>query len=790
VKTRSVAPLGLAALLFLVMGAFTARHLELSAGLTHFLSAESEVRLASLSAQIADSTLTRTMILSVGAPAVETAAAAAQEWERVLESHPETASVRSGPSDAFASAVFQLYFPRRLLFLSSRPEAELGERFSDAGLRAAARALRDELALPEAQLTKGIAAADPLLAFPAMLRRFEAARLGGMRVIDGHFVDAEASHAILFLTTRHSAFDAEHQAPFADFIERSFGALDADFGGVLSLERSAVHRFAAASERLAREDMTRISAVSLAGIAVLFLAVFRSPFLLLVSLLPLAGGILTATSAGILLFGELHVITLVFGATLIGVCIDYPIHYITHHSLLPAAGGPFASLRRLWPALAMGALTTVAGFAGLAWSGLPGVREIGVFSAVGVLAALVTTAAVLPPLMPRSPRSVPLQRSLAGAFATLLSRLQRRRGILLAIPLAAAALCAVGLPRVVWDDDLYVLNVPLEPEWVAEDERVRGRVSRMDASRFVVALGNDDEEALRRNDAVYTRLTAAREAGLLEDFRSLHTFLWSEDLQTRNVSAVKGVPELFARTSAALEAEGFRPEAFAPFAAALREETPEPLGFRELLDSPLAPLVESFRVQLDDGVGLITFLRGVKDPAGRVASIAGREHTHYFDQQQFLAELYGRYREKTSALIVLGLVAVLGLLYLRYRRVSLSLAAAAPALLAAASTLALVSLSGSPINLLHLLGLLLVLSFGVDYGIFLLETRAHSESMAAALLSIAIACTSTCLAFGLLAASSFPALRALGTTTGLGVLMSLILAPTALLLARGGEKAP
>ena len=83
-----------------------------------------------------------------------------------------------------------------------------------------------------------------------------------------------------------------------------------------------------------------------------------------------------------------------------------------------------------------------------------------------------------------------------------------------------------------------------------------------------------------------------------------------------------------------------------------------------------------------------------------------------------------------------------------------------------------------------------MLSFGVDYGIFLLETRAHPESMAAALLSIAIACTSTCLAFGLLAASSFPALRALGTTTGLGVLSSLILAPTALLLARGGEKAP
>jgi predicted exporter len=772
------------------MGVFTARHLELSAGLTHFLAAESELQLASLSARIADSALTRTMILSLGAPAVETAVAAADDWASVLESHPETASVRSGPSSTFASDVFEIYFPRRLLFLSSRPEVELRERFSDAGLRAAARTLRDELVLPESQLIKAIAPADPLLAFPAMLRRFEAARLGGMRLRDGHFVDAEAAHAILFLTTRHSAFDAEHQAAFADFIERSFGALDARFGSVLSLERSAIHRFAAASEQLAREDMRRISAVSLAGIALLLMILFRSPFLLLVSLLPLAGGILAATSAGILIFGELHVITLVFGATLIGVCIDYPIHYLTHHFLLPGRGGPLASLRRVWAALAMGALTTVAGFAGLAWSGFPGVREIGVFAGIGVLAALLTTAALLPPLLPRSPRPVALQRRLARGFATLLGSLERRRGLLVGIPLAAAALGAAGLPRLAWDDDLYLLNAPLEPEWVAEDERVRARVSRMDAGRFVVALGSNDEQALRRNDAVYARLAAAREAGLVEDFHSLHAFLWSEDLQARNVAAVRAFPGLFARTAAALEAEGFRPEAFAPFAVALREETPEPLRLRDLLDSPLAPLVDSFRIELDGGVALITMLRGVKDPAGLEGVFAGLEDVHYFDQQRFLAELYGRYRERTSTLIVLGLFAVLGLLYLRYRRVSLSLAAAAPALLGAAATLALVSLSGTPINLLHLLGLLLVLSFGVDYGIFLLETGTHSESMAAALLSIATACASTCLAFGLLATASFPALRALGTTTGLGVLWSLILAPTALLLARRAGRTP
>jgi predicted exporter len=98
-----------------------------------------------------------------------------------------------------------------------------------------------------------------------------------------------------------------------------------------------------------------------------------------------------------------------------------------------------------------------------------------------------------------------------------------------------------------------------------------------------------------------------------------------------------------------------------------------------------------------------------------------------------------------------------------------------------------ISLFGAAINLLHLLGVLLVLCMGVDYAIFLLEGRAPRERAGVTLLSITIACASTCLAFGLLAASSFPALRALGVTTGIGVMLSLVFAPTALILSRGAR---
>ena len=83
---------------------------------------------------------------------------------------------------------------------------------------------------------------------------------------------------------------------------------------------------------------------------------------------------------------------------------------------------------------------------------------------------------------------------------------------------------------------------------------------------------------------------------------------------------------------------------------------------------------------------------------------------------------------------------------------------------------------------------LLVLSMGVDYGVFMVESQSHAEGMAPTLTSLLIACVSTVLSFGALSWSDNTALRAMGLTTAIGVLASLLLAPTALLLVKRARR--
>jgi predicted exporter len=678
--------------------------------------------------------------------------------------------------------VFALYFSRRLSFWTDEPE-KAASRLSDGALAEAARALKGALGSPLGALVRRIAPEDPLLVSRDQLDRLRRVHDTKLHVRNGQLVTADERHGVLFLASRAGPFDSAEQTQLLASLDDSFATVNRVHGGRLTLESSGVNRFAVQSEKSIRADIQRVSALSTIGIVVLFVAIFRSLRYVVLGMVPLVAGTLCAMAVSIKVFGTLHGMTLAFGSSLIGVGIDYAEHYFSHYTVSPHPDGPVAGFERLWPGLALGALTTIAGLAGLAWTSFPGLREIAVFSTAGVAAALFATRWLVPPFMPAKPRVVPLQQALAAHAGRVFGRMvQARRGLFL-LPLAGFVLCAVGLPRVRWVDDVSALHT-VSPSLAAEDRRVRERIGASEPGRFVVAIGDTDEEALLRNDQVAFHLRRLADSHVIEGFRSLHALLWSIDLQERSRRAITSDPSLVPRLEQAFEAEGFVPGAFRAFGDALGAPPPSPLTLDTLMASPLADVARSFRVVVGGRVAIITLLAGVHDPRALATDLAGLAGVHYLDEPAFLADAYGRFRTRTLRMIGVGLVVVLAIVHLRYRRLRLSLAAFLPCVLASAATVSLLSLGGDALNLLHLVGLLLVLSMGADYGIFVVESRDHPEELGVTLLSLAVAMLSTVLSFGLLGMSDNPALRALGITAGVGTLLTVVFAPAALVLLR------
>ena len=772
------------------LGAWTFVNLEVRTDITHFLPSSGDRELARIAREMTTSDLNRSITLLVSGPDEETVIEASEALTTRLARRPEVAWVRRGPTEDFDRAFYELYFERRFLFFTDAPAAgreELGEQ----GLRERARDLVSRLSSPTGTFIRQIAPRDPLLFFPRQLERLRDTQQGGLQ-IRGHQLLTEDGRGVIFLASRASPFDGPATQRLEAGIDEDLRAVQAQHAGdAIRLEQSGIHRFAVASEAAIRSDVTRISVVSSIGVILLFLVLFRSFRYLLLSAIPIGAGFAISLAVTQLLFGSIHGLSLAFGATLIGVGIDYVVHALNHHTLAPSPEGPVGSLKRIWPGLALGAATTVAGLIGLAWTSFPGIRELAVFTSVGVIVSLLTTRYLLPPWMPHKPVPTRLHTRLADLAGRAMTRLRGSRAALLTLPALALVISVVGLSRLHWVDDIRALN-SLDPALRAEDEHVRDAVSRMDLGRFVIAWGADEETALRRNDEVYTRLMAARAAGELEGFRSLHSFLWSARTQRASLDTLRRSPRLFERLAAAFEAEGLVASAFEPFRAAVRgEETeppPEPLTWSDLAASPIGSLASSFRVDLDGGrVAFVTLTRGADAPRieGRLRGLDG---VRLFDQSQFLSGAYRGFRTSTIQMIVAGLFAVFLIVLVRYRRFGPALAAFLPAVLAATTSLALLVLLGYEATLMHLVALLLVLSMGVDYGVFMVESSEHEEGPAPTVVSLVLACISTVLSFGLLAMSANPALRALGLVTGVGVFLSLLLAPSAwLLLARRPE---
>jgi len=770
----------------LALGAYVATHMRIGTDITNFMPDRNRSEFAALSTRLADSAFTRTMVLSVEAPDPDAAIAVAGELATRLRGHPEIAWVREGFEDERLREMFEIYFPRRHALLSHDPEREVPIWLSDAALRERARNLRLRLASPAGTLLEELATRDPIGAFDRVVSRL---REGEPKLArrNGQFVTTDGRFAIVLAATRGSAFDSGKQSEVLSFIEAGFREASERHGGAARLEMSGSNRFAISAERRMKRDVYSIGAVSFLGVAALFFAFVGSLRGFLVVSVPPLAGILVATASGLAFFGKLDGLTVAFGASLLGIAIDYSNHLLIHQGLAPRGTPPAATARRLRGSLVLGAATTVASLGGMAVTAFPAFREMSFFATVGVLAALVVSLGVVPDLL----RFVPPLPGRAAAASAAFTRWTGSlgslpRGVLFA-PLVLAGLGLFVLPRVDWLDDMSGLAY-LDPDLQAEDDRVRARVGAPEGGYFVVGLAAGPDAALALNDAIDARMRRAIDAGLLERTRSVHPVLWSAELQRRNFAAVRAQPELAARVDRVFAAEGFRPGAFTGFEATLAAPDPAPLTLADFEATPLRDLLAPFVFRLGEGVAVVTYLEGVQSLDAVRGALEGLSGVHLLDQQTFFSDVYREYRRMTLRQLLIGGLLVLGLLALRYRAWRPTLAAFLPSALVAALLLEGFALAGVRVNLLHVMSLIMVMGMGVDFGIFLVDSAGVRHDLGATMLSLLLSCLTTAFVFGALALSEQPALRSIGVTAGIGILLSYALAPVTVVALGVGSR--
>jgi predicted exporter len=782
---------------------YVAKNLIVSQDLVAFVSDGADAEKARTIRALAQSPASRILTVMLAVKDGESIdAVATRQWADELASRlaarAEVEWVRDGATDGEGEELFALYQEHALAMSFSQPEREIAALASDEQLKPIFARLRDELAKPMGMLVKQIAPADPLLTTFDRMQKMADRHQGKLAVAEGR-LRAESGEAVLFISTRASAFESEAQNAIAAVIEDSRVQRALAWHGTNRLPtvlQSGIAPHARASEKAIRADVTRISTVSTLALLALVFYCFRTVRAIVALALPIVGAMVVALAASLLLWGEIAGLTLAFGATLIGISIDYPLHLYCHG----ICGGlsDARERRSVGLALVLGAATTIVGFGGLAATSFPGMHQIALFTATGLVSALVGSWFLVPLCLPASSAPTPVVQRFSRRSQSFFLHLQTRPARFAAIGLAIALPGLVGLSGLRFEDhpEAWILR---DPEVVAQDHLVRQKLGQGEDAGLIVARGPSFAEALAVNDQLHDELAQACDRQGVERPRSLHDFLWSPDLQRRNLSAWRNLtasPDFFATWNRALEDAGFRRQAFAPFEAKLSElakaqDDGEILTIEQIEATALGRLVQPFVLPLapSNGAALVTQVPAGLAPAALERVLAKVQGASFIDQKEILRAIYAENRVSTIYVCGLGVFAIAAILWARYRAFWVMVGALLPALLAGASGLGMASLLGFQLNLFHVVCLVLVLSMGVDYSIFLAEAGrtirvADGAKLGPTFLSIALSCVSTVLSLGLLAWSSQPLLRSMGVVVGFGVWMAWLLSPLVLFVQR------
>lgn len=680
---------------------------------------------------------------------------AVDNFSQALTELPMFDSVTATVSKDQQQAWGQYYFPARAQLLSEKQKQQLTDK-PELQVQHVLHALYN----PFSGVTGAELESDPFLLFRDYLSGLVQSS-GNIQIENGYLTATVDQQKYIVITAdlAGSSYQLSLQQQLPDLLALE-QKIETQFD--VDIQHTGVIFYAAHGTESAKGEISTIGLGSLIGIFVLVLVVYRSTLPLALALLSITTGLFCAYVLTISLFGSIHLFSLVFGASLIGVSIDYAFHFLTDRLNAGAKWNSVEGIKQLLPAITLGLITSLIGYLGMLIAPFPGLQQLSLFSAIGLTAAYFTVVCWYPVLAgkPSKHHVIPAQRALSQWLLVWQQPLIR-----LVLPFSLLIASVFGVTQAKYDDDIRQLQAL--PQALQQQEREIKAITGVGGSQQLLLVRADTEEALlQKLEQVSDKLEQSASFG---GFQSISRYVPSQKTQQENYLLVTDLYEQQADAYQKVIQQKQALSALQPYQALTIE------GF---LASPISETVGFLWLGHIDDVfaSVITFNQEVD--SATLSEFAKNNDATYLNKAEEISTLFAQYRQRITELLLMAYAAIFLLLLPRYK-VKQAFLIVLPPFIAGCAGLAVTVLTGVPLNLFNLLALMLILGIGIDYTLFFAEQNkqadnSHKEST---LLAISLSALTTILSFGLLALSETQAIHSFGITVLTGIIVAWLLAP-------------
>jgi uncharacterized protein len=587
-----------------------------------------------------------------------------------------------------------------------------------------------------------------------------------VRLQDNHFIDAEGKNVLLIAETDVDVTDAGNSEKMLAQLD---GLVASIVPGNIEVSVLSAHSYTVANAQTIKKDLyvvLTISSLSVIILYLLFMRNWRTAFVLLISFASFA----VALASLSLIFKAISAITIGFGSALLGLYDEFCL--LVYFALRPGVArdknhDPSMVMADVSRPVMFGGLVTLGVFSLLMFSDLPGQRQLGAFTMLGVIASLAMALILLPQMM----RGGPAGRDMPGIVFR--KRPVSHPRIVIGLWVLVLALCAWQERHITLNGDLSSINyAPKELRGV--ESMVKNTWGDVRGSAMIFSEGRDLESALQTNDALFSCLVQNTSGkGVI----SIAPILPSQKTQQANRNAWKtfwseNKEPVCSSLTAEGKALGFSANAFEPFCSGLDATAPSvaladlnALGVKDVLDSMIirSEGKVSILTMVPDSAEMKTTAAQCKENSPGIRFVS---QTHFSEMiRNAVSHDFVRFIIGAFVLIVLMLI----ILFRDTKKVLLSLVPVVTGMVFMFGVMSLMKIS---FNIFNIISSIIVIGEGVDFGIFMV-TRSSGDYSHDTDTTILLSGLTSITGFGALIFARHPALHSIGLTVLLGIIAAI-----------------
>lgn len=604
---------------------------------------------------------------------------------------------------------------------------------------------------------------DPLGLFSPVLKRLEALNPSTRsRVEDGFLFTGDGSTGVVLFNSPFGGSESGRNAELVALLQTVKARTEAEFPDIAVTSTGGPEVAVGNASRIKKDSFLALALAAILICIVLWLSYkrFADVFWILVSIL---SGALFALGIIALFKSSVSLIVLGIGSMIIGIAVNYPLHYVDHLKYQPDKRKALAE--QVNPLL-VGNITTVGAFLSLLLLKADALHDFGFIGAMMLVGTILFVLVFLPVFVPEATRP---RSTLKLDLDRHINLSPKARKAVFAGFLVLTALLGWLSTKVSFDADMHHINY-MTPEQSRGFTLLEGMGASRDGSStvYVVATGATAEEALQVNESLP-----------LEGATGLGAFLPSRKEQAVRLARWNAFLERHPDLSDRIIDEGlkadFTAHAFQPFFDLLdRDLTVQEVDY-------FAPITETIGQAMylpgEGKVQLVNYLRT------DVEALRARlpEGAFAFTTEDVSGTLVRLLSEDFDRIGLLCSLIVFFFLWLSFGRLELSLASFLPLAVGWVWILGTMRLFGLQFNIVNIILATFIFGQGDDYTIFMTEGLMYEYATGKRILrsfknAVVLSALIMFIGIGALVVARHPALRSLAEVTVIGMFTVVVMA--------------